>query len=104
MKILQNSDNKFIVQGRVNLKNYKIDDDFKWKADNLLKGGIFGGYRDSILEVSKLTEQKFISEMLDQNNINNEQLCLAYVWRDNREKFCVIENNRHPAYVFEILK
>ena len=42
--------------------------------------------------------------MLDQNNVNNEQLCLTYVWRDNIEKFCVIENNIDPAYIFKILK
>ena len=104
MKILKSSDNKFIIQGRINLKNYTINDEFKWGADNLLKGGIFGGHKNSILDVSELTECKFNIEMLDQNNVNNEQLCLAYVWRDNREKFCVIENNNHPAYIFEILK
>ena len=104
MKILQKSNNKFVIQGRVNLRNYIIDDDFKWKADNLLKGGVFGGHKDSVLEMSKLVEYKFNTEMLNQNNVNNEQLCLAYVWRDNREKFCVIEDNKHPACIFEILK
>ena len=104
VKFLQNAEKKFLVQGRVKLEKYQIDEKFKWGSDNLMKGGIFGGHRSCVLEVSEMMEHRFVTEMLDQKNANNEQLCLAYVWRDNKEKFFVVENNRHPAYIFEFLK
>jgi hypothetical protein len=97
------SDKKFIIQGRKNLNSYNIDEIFKWKADNLLKGGIFGGYKDNVIKVSELLEDKFNKEMLDKDNVNNEQLCLAYVWKENKFLFNVIEEDRHPAYIFNIL-
>lgn len=94
---------KFIIQGRKNLSKFNIDENFKWSADNLLKGGIFGGRKDVIIKISQLLEEKFNSEMLEQNNVNNEQLCLAYVWKENKDLFHIIENDRHPAFVFHWL-
>lgn len=94
---------KFIIQGRINLKSYNIDEKFIWGADNLLKGGIFGGHRNIVLEVNKLLEEYFNKKMLNFNNVNNEQLCLMLLWKDRPDLFHVVENDYHAAFIFHIL-
>lgn len=104
-KLENNKNNhKFIIQQRKDLQNYNIDDNFIWKADNLLKGGMFGGNKDSIIKISKLVNETFEKEMLEKNNINNEQLCLSLLWKKNPELFYLIDDNdSNPCKVLHIL-
>jgi hypothetical protein len=48
---------------------------------------MFGGNIDIIKTISKLVEDIFVEKMLKNNNVNNEQLALALVWKDNQELF-----------------
>lgn len=91
-KIITESNNKFIIQCRYDLKKFFIDDNFIWKADNLLKGSMFGGKYNVILEVSKKVNETFINEMILKNNVNNEQLALALVYNKNKELFHIIDD------------
>jgi len=104
INFLKNNEDKFIIQNRPDLNNYIIDDNFIWKADNMLSGGMFGGNIKIIREISKLVEEIFVNKMLNNNNANNEQLALALVWKENPELFSLLNNvyNYH-LIIFKIL-
>jgi hypothetical protein len=94
---------KFIIQQRYDLLDYPIDDNLIWKSDNLLKGGMFGGTKEVIHSVSKELERMFVS-MLEKGNVNNEQVGLALVWKQNPHLFCLVEDYRGlPMILFKIL-
>ena len=96
--------NKFIIQQRHDLQRYIINDNFIWGADNLFKGGMFGGDKNIVLDVKKEVERIFVNEMLDKNNVNNEQLALALLWKQNPDMFKVIlDINSHPCVLLPAL-
>jgi hypothetical protein len=74
---------KFIIQKRFDLDTFSMD---IWKADNVLKGTMFGGRKDSVLAVSTKVEEMF-QHMLSQENVNNEQIALAMVYHTNKDLF-----------------
>jgi hypothetical protein len=102
--LIVNSKNTFIVQQRDDLQRYNIDENFIWKADNLFKGGMFGGYKDIVLKIEKKVEEIFEKEMLEKNNVNNEQLALAILWKKEPDLFNVIGDiQRHPCIILHLL-
>ena len=103
---IYNSENKdkFIIQKRKDLETFNIDDNYIWKADNLLKGGMFGGSKDIIFKISKLLNETFQKDMLEKKNVNNEQLCLALIWKKNPELFYLVDDDdSNPCKVLHIL-
>lgn len=103
--VLCKSQNKFIIQQRHDLQEYKIDENFIWKADNLFKGGMFGGYKDIVVDVGKQIEQIFIKEFLENNNVNNEQIAFTLLWKKHPELFFLIPDiNRHPCILLHLLR
>jgi len=93
MSTINNSYNRFIIQARRDIFTYPIDDTFIWKADNLLVGTLFGGYYKSVIQVKELLEEIFNKEMLNKQNVNNEQLGLALVYKKYPELFSLFINN-----------
>lgn len=81
IQFMMNNPNRFIIQCRPDINPLKIDDNFIWKADNLLYGTLFGGSVHIIKIMSELLENIFNDEMLDKNNVNNEQLALSIIWK-----------------------
>lgn len=101
---INNSNNKFIIQERHDINNYNIDDKYIWKADNLFKGGIFGGHKSVIPIISNKIEQIFNQKMLKNNNVNNEQLALALLWKNEPNLFYNVPDiQRLPAVIFQLL-
>ena len=87
---------KFIIQKRFDLETFSMD---IWKADNVLKGTMFGGRKESVLAVSTKVEEMFQS-MLMQENVNNEQIALAMVYHDNKDLFFIVDDsNVHLQFV-----
>ena len=102
-KFIEKNLNKFIIQKRHDLENYKIDENFIWGAENLLKGTIFGGSKVIIVEISELVEQKFL-QLLEKKELNNEQLVLTLVWNENKKKFTTTDDsNSHHLLLFKNL-
>ena len=100
----EDNENKFIIQNRHDLNNYIIDEDFIWKADNLLIGTMFGGSIKIIQEISKLLEDTFVNKMLNNTNANNEQLALAIVWKERPSLFHLLNNNsNNHLIIFKML-
>jgi hypothetical protein len=91
-RILEESKDRFIIQKRNDLYYYPLDDNFIWQADNLLCGTMFGGTANIVKKISELVECCFIEKMLNKDCVNNEQLGLALVWKDNKELFSLIDN------------
>ena len=83
---------KFLIQRRHDLETFEINDDFVWNSANLLSGGMFGGGKNIILKIGETVESVFVNKMLKRNNVNNEQLALAMVWKDRRDLFITPPN------------
>ena len=90
--ILEQTKDRFIIQKRNDLYSYPLSDEFVWDSVNLLCGTMFGGSAMIITKISKLVEQTFIEKMLNKNNVNNEQLALALVWKNNKDLFQLVDN------------
>jgi hypothetical protein len=91
---LRETAGRFIIQKRQDLETFPIDDDFVWRADNLLYGTMFGGNKQIIHRIASLVESIFQKKMLTKQNVNNEQLALAMVWKENPELFFLTNNSR----------
>ena len=101
--ILQSQD-KFIIQQRHDLQKYNIDENFIWKADNLFKGGMFGGSKKVILKIGEEVEKVFNEKMLNKNNVNNEQLALALLWKEQMNLFSVVPDfPMHACIILHLL-
>ena len=88
------STNQFIIQPREDLFTYTIDDTFLWKADNLFKGGMFGGNLTILPVIREKVEEEF-KLMLSQGIVNNEQLAIALVWKKYPDLFQLVSTNHH---------
>jgi hypothetical protein len=102
MAILKQSENRFVIQKRRDLERFPIDDNFIWRADNLLSGGMFGGNKQAVHAMSRLVEKCFQEKMLQRGNVNNEQLALAMVWKEHPELF--FTTNDSPGYHLVLFK
>ena len=105
IQIIKNNSNFFIAQNRFDLDaiQHTIDDNFVWKSDNLIYGGMFGGNPNIIQLISQKVENVFLEKMLNNNNMNNEQLALAIVWKENKNLFGLCSNIRSPMILLHIL-
>jgi hypothetical protein len=104
VKVIQDSGDRFIAQGRHDLGTYPVtDSDFIWTSDNLIFGGMFGGKVGVVLEMGKLLEQTFVEKMLDQGCVNNEQLALALIWNKSRDKFALCRHMSQPIVLLSRL-
>ena len=89
---------KFMIQPREDIFTYPIDDTFLWKADNLFKGGMFGGNAKIVSEIGKKVEEVF-QTMLSHEQMNNEQLAIALVWKKYPDLFHLVSTKRTPCDV-----
>jgi hypothetical protein len=103
-QIINNSNDKFIIQCRYDLYTYPINENFIWGAENLFKGTMFGGKKEIVLKIGNELENVFKTEMLKQNNVNNEQLGLLLVWKKNPKLFHIIDDDRkYHLILFKLL-
>jgi hypothetical protein len=101
--ILHMHPHAFFAQQRPDLQNYRFDENFLWKADNLIYGGMFGGCKEIIQQISKMVEEIFVEELLKNGIVNNEQLVLALVWRKLPHVFALCVEHRSPMFLLKIL-
>ena len=87
-----NLGNKLLIQGREDLQFFNINDKFIWKSDNLLIGTFFGCHKNLCCLLCKKINFIFENKMLKNNNLNNEQLALALLWKYEPDSFYVIRN------------
>lgn len=94
---------KFLIQGNQNTYRINVDENYKWRSDSLVCGGFFGGDRQHVTTVGEKV-LNILTEMLSQNVINNEQIALAYVLKQNPELFDLyIQPNQGPLPILKYL-
>ena len=93
----------FFAQQRPDLKQYRFDENFLWKADNLVYGGMFGGKNTVVKQIAQSVEKIFVEELLAKSIVNNEQLVLALVWRLFPHLFALCVEPRSPMVLLHHL-
>jgi len=92
IEVMQLNPFQFFIQKRNDLEKYPMDETFIWNSENLLCGTMFGGDRNVLTKIAEKVEEVLVNDMLLKNNVNNEQLALAMVWKKNSELFYLIPN------------
>ena len=104
LALIKQSHDKFICQCRPDLDSYVIDDNFIWKADNLIYGGMFGGTSKLIAFIFFHLDYVFSSVMLANGNVNNEQLALALLFKVMPSVFSICKTYMNePIYLLKLL-
>ena len=94
-------DNRLIIECRDDINSYPFNiDNFIWGAENLLKGTMFGGCKNIILIIDKKLEKTFTESMLKKNNVNNEQLGLFIVYKQNPKLFNLIKSGKKNTHLW----
>jgi hypothetical protein len=104
LQILDQSNNKLIIQNRADIHTFNIDNNFIWRSDNLLIGTMFGGTAEIINIIAELIENLFINLIYNYKCVNNEQIALALVYINNKDLFYLINNNtNYHLILFKLL-
>lgn len=96
------SKDKFNIQGNSNTVFYKINDveNYIWDSNCILVGTLFGGTKSVCTDMSKRVKYEF-ERLLDNNIVNNEQIILGYIYKNNPELFNVLiklDGNHLPFF------
>jgi hypothetical protein len=87
--------NKFNIQGNINtlryFYNWPGDDNYIWDCNCILCGGLFGGSKEICKKISKDVNHYF-EHYLNQSCVNNEQIILGILLKNNSEFFNVYMN------------
>ena len=77
-------------------------EDYLWDNRSWVMAGLWGGYKEPMLKFAELIHDVFENKMVGNNLVNNEQIAMAYVYKNNPELFLPFENhaNMHKDYEF----
>jgi len=99
----QNCDG-LIIQKRWDLETFPINDNFIWRSDNLMKGGMFGGTSECIKRMNDCIDLIFQEQMLDKGCVNNEQVVLSLIYKEHRDWFKLVDDDdRKPCKLLTYL-
>ncbi len=90
--------NKIVIQGRNDLYSYNNWNNLHLDAVNLLCGTCFGGHKDNMMWLASKIKDIF-EHLLSINIVNNEQIALALIWKNNPEKFDVYININQSTHL-----
>lgn len=102
---------KFLVQ--MNMEYYKdlafaktLDDNYLLDNRSYILGSMFGGGEKSILKVANDIEDVFLNKMLAKGFVNNEQIALGYLIKNNQEDYEIYEryDGKHMSLFEELGK
>ena len=85
----------------VNKQVFTIED--LWDARSFVMAGLWGGGSESLSKFCNLIDDVLVNKMLKNNLINNEQVAMAYVYKNNDDLFAVFENQSHMHRQYEIM-
>ena len=84
---------KLVIQCNNLLLNYPVHEGYLWDSQCLVSGGMFGGDKDVIIELTHLIDKE-LTQRIAQGWVNNEQLLLAYLYRTlYKDLFFPVYNN-----------
>ena len=103
VNFLERTKDTLIIQKRFDIDCRLIDYNFIWGSDNLLKGTMFGGTPYIINKLSGLIDVVFKNMILNKT-MNNEQLALSIIWKNNKELFTLVDDNPNfHLIIFKLL-
>jgi len=77
----------------------KLDiDSLIGQNNNLIMGGFWGGYKDTLLSCMILSKNIYLNEFIAKERIDNDQTILGYFVKDHLNK-CILEPNA-KKYVY----
>jgi len=96
------SKDKFNIQGNSNTVFYKINDieNYVWDSNCILVGTLFGGTKNVCIDMARRVNEQF-ELYLNNNIVNNEQIILGYIYKNNPELFNVyieLSGNHLPIF------
>jgi hypothetical protein len=111
IEALNEMGDKFLIQ--MNMEFYKdlvdassLPKDYLFDNRSYVLGSMFGGGESSLLKVSKDIENILLNDMIDDGFINNEQISLGYLVKQNPNDFEIFERytGRHLELFIELGK
>lgn len=77
-----------------------LQEDYLWDDRSFVAGGILMSHKNHIDKIKKLVDKVLTNKMLDKNLINNEQICLGYLLKENPDLFECFhhQHGRHRNY------
>lgn len=69
-----------------------LTEDYFWDNRSFVMGGMFGGSKSAIEKIDKMTEEVLVRKMLDNDFVNNEQIALGYLIKNQGDLFSIFVN------------
>jgi hypothetical protein len=109
MESLYEIGEKFLIQ--LNTETYhdlvlskKMSKDYFYDPRSFVCGTFFGVHKNIHYKILKNIETILVNDMIENNNLNNEQIALAYLVKNNPEFFEIYyRNNWKQIALFEEL-
>jgi len=80
--------------------------DYLYDNRSFILGSMFGGHKNSVPEFCDSVEDIFLNKMIQDGNVNNEQIALGYLVKNNSDDFAVYSrtNGKHLDLFTELAK
>ena len=77
-------------------------EEYFWDNRSWVMAGLWGGYKEPMIKFCDLIDETFQHKMIGNGIVNNEQIAMAYVYKNNPELFLAFENvaTIHRDYEF----
>lgn len=111
VEALKEMGDKFLIQ--MNMEHYKdlanasiLSKEYLLDNKSYILGSMFGGGKTSLLRVAKNVEDVLLNQMIPNEFVNNEQIVLGYLVKQNPDDFEIFEryDNKHLALFTELGK
>jgi Bacterial protein of unknown function (HtrL_YibB) len=111
IEALKEMGEKFLVQ--MNMEYYKdlansntLSEDYLLDNRSYILGSMFGGTEKEIIKVSEDIEDIFVNKMIDNGFVNNEQIALGYLVKQNPDDYEIYEryDEKHMSLFKELGK
>ena len=80
--------------------------DYLYDNRSFVLGSMFGGHKDSLEKTAKLVDDILMNEMIEKGSVNNEQIALGYLLKNNPDNFASYQrtNGKHMDIFGELSK
>ena len=77
-------------------------EEYFWDNRSWVMAGLWGGYKEPMIKFCNLVDETFQNKMIGNGIVNNEQIAMAHVYKNNPDLFIAFENvaTIHRDYEF----
>lgn len=80
------------------------DESYFWDARSWIMAGLWGGGKEIMIEFCDAIDDIFVNKMIKNNVVNNEQIVMAYLYKNNPDMFIAFENYAHMHRQYELIQ